>query len=294
MSVQSEISRIEQNVANTYAVLEALGADMPSEQNSDNLAPTAESAKVVLYKPQTLTEAEKAQARENIGAIGKNGLSLGVKDGLIYLYVDGEAVGNGIEQSVSGDVVGYVDEDNNIILRGDLADGTYHVRYELADGEILDIGELSFVPEGPTNWADPTSADWVTGKRLSSSSGSVSTAVEGHIITNFIPAKMGDVLRVKGLDITQYLNGYSTGVWAYKTDKSYQNFGYGYYEYQTNSDGIKDVLTVDGDITTYTILMKKGGTQFATSDTGYIRIDGALLDGYTANDVIITINEEIV
>lgn len=68
MSIQSEINRIEQNVANTYAVLEALGADMPSEQNSDNLPTTAGSAKVVLYSEQTLTDAQKAQARENIGA----------------------------------------------------------------------------------------------------------------------------------------------------------------------------------------------------------------------------------
>lgn len=43
MSVQSEINRIEQNVANTYAVLGEKGATMPSEQNSDNLASTAQT-----------------------------------------------------------------------------------------------------------------------------------------------------------------------------------------------------------------------------------------------------------
>lgn len=68
MSVQSQIDRIEQNVANTYASLAALGADMPSEQNSDNLATTAGSAKAVLYSEQNLTEEQKAQARQNIGA----------------------------------------------------------------------------------------------------------------------------------------------------------------------------------------------------------------------------------
>jgi hypothetical protein len=41
MSVQSQIDRINQNVANTYAVLEGYGATMPTEQNSDNLAATA-------------------------------------------------------------------------------------------------------------------------------------------------------------------------------------------------------------------------------------------------------------
>lgn len=67
MSVQNQIDRINQNVANTYAVLSALGADIPAEQNSDNLAVAAGSAKAVLYSEQSLTEAQQAQARENIG-----------------------------------------------------------------------------------------------------------------------------------------------------------------------------------------------------------------------------------
>jgi hypothetical protein len=75
--VQREIDRISQNIQNTYAVLNALGADMPSVQNSDNLAQTAGSTKAVLYSAQSLTDAQKTQARENIGAvtphIGDNG-----------------------------------------------------------------------------------------------------------------------------------------------------------------------------------------------------------------------------
>lgn len=41
MSVQTEIDRISQNVANTYTVLDKLEADMPTKQNSDNLTATA-------------------------------------------------------------------------------------------------------------------------------------------------------------------------------------------------------------------------------------------------------------
>ena len=54
------------------------------------------------------------------------------------------------------------------------------------------------------------------------------------------------------------------------------------------------MVTVDGDIYTYTILLDDSGTQLATSITSYIRITAPLTDGYTAEDVIITINEEIV
>lgn len=47
MSVQSEIDRINQNIADTYSVLAGFGATAPAAYNSDNLARTAESIKVV-------------------------------------------------------------------------------------------------------------------------------------------------------------------------------------------------------------------------------------------------------
>ena len=46
MSVQSEIDRINGNVANTYSVLSEMGATMPEQQNSDNLAQTARTVPV--------------------------------------------------------------------------------------------------------------------------------------------------------------------------------------------------------------------------------------------------------
>ena len=71
MSVQSEIDRIKANVSSTYSVLESAGAEMPAEQSSDNLPRTASSITAVLYgRAQSLTEAQKAQARENIGVVG--------------------------------------------------------------------------------------------------------------------------------------------------------------------------------------------------------------------------------
>lgn len=40
MSIQDEINRINQNVANTYSALSDMGATMPETQNSDNMAST--------------------------------------------------------------------------------------------------------------------------------------------------------------------------------------------------------------------------------------------------------------
>ena len=44
---QSELDRINQNIADTYSVLSGMGAPTPAEANSDNLAETAASIKVV-------------------------------------------------------------------------------------------------------------------------------------------------------------------------------------------------------------------------------------------------------
>ena len=41
--VQDQIDRINENIADTYAVLETMGAAMPAKRNSDNMAATAAS-----------------------------------------------------------------------------------------------------------------------------------------------------------------------------------------------------------------------------------------------------------
>ena len=221
------------------------------------------------------------------------GLSLGIaSDGLIYLFVNGQPVGAGIPQGQSGEVFGYVDENNTIVLTGALADGTYNIKYEMDDGSTVDIGGLTLGKTGPTNLADPTSSDWLTDNRLSTSSGGGSSCT-GHVLTNYIPAKMGDVVRVKGLDITVYVNGKYGQVACYKSDKTYQQYATTGIAGTASGDAAKNSVTVNGDVLIYTIAELDSGAQRATAETAFIRLDGALMDGYTKNDVIITINEEI-
>lgn len=75
--------------------------------------------------------------------VDKLGISLGVaSDGLIYVFIDGMPVGTGIPQGQSGDVTGYVDENNTIVLNGALADGTYSIKYEMENGDTVNIGNL--------------------------------------------------------------------------------------------------------------------------------------------------------
>ena len=79
-------------------------------------------------------------------------LTLGVHtDGLIYLFKGNQPVGNGVAQTIqSGDVVGYVDSDNDIVLSGKLADGTYKLKYEMEDGSKIDVGQID-LSDKPTD-----------------------------------------------------------------------------------------------------------------------------------------------
>lgn len=215
---------------------------------------------------------------------------------------DKAAITASVIESLGGNpVFGYVDANNNIIVSGNLADGSYSVKYEMENGSTVNIGSLVLSGSEPeptyTNLADPTSADWKEGYRLSISSGNVS-ALTGHTTTNFIPCKAGDVLRIKGMTITGYASSNNVDganaakIVQYNSSKTKLGGLYG-LPAGTTSDGYADKVTTNGDVSTYTILLKNDGTQGAGSSDAYIRIDGFLMDGYTAEDVVITINEEI-
>lgn len=75
MSIQSEIERIENNIAATYSNLEDMGADIPETQNSNNLPETVLTVKAVRYDEQSMSEAQKTQARNNIGAASSEEVS---------------------------------------------------------------------------------------------------------------------------------------------------------------------------------------------------------------------------
>ena len=322
-------------------------------------------------------------ATGSTGAAGKNGA-----DG--YTPVRGtdywteadkvEIVQRVIETLGGSPIFGIVDESNNIVVSGDLPDGTYSVKYEMENGSKVNIGNLVIdtnvyytvtntltqctnsnsatkvvqgsaysatitansgyelksvtatmggtavsvsngkiniasvtgnivitavaekVQTGPTNLADPTSADWQTDTRLATSYGYGKT-LAGFNFTNYIPCKAGDVLRIKGLNMFAYVSSQYAAVAIYtSTDKTANAAGrYNAYQYYTNlgaassvsSEGAKEQVSVNGDVYTYTILKTGNGTQLATSDTAYCRISATLADGYTKNDVVITINEEI-
>ena len=209
-----------------------------------------------------------------------NSLTLGVHtDGLIYLFKGGQPLGNGIEVKASvGDIVGTVDESKNIILNGSLGYGTYTLKYELEDGALVDIGTLTIASSSGevtptfTNLANPSSSDWLVDQRLSTN-GSIKDAT-GCTITNYIPCKYGDTVRIKGLGLgTELPGGTSPQIDSFDSTGARLGYTFGM---------ASDIVKIDGDTCSYTVHL---------ANTAKIRICGTTPTD--VNSVIITVNEPI-
>lgn len=132
MSVQSQIDRINENVANTYNALEGVGADMPNARNTENLPKTAISIKAVRYDEQTLTEEQKAQARKNIGAASSVYKMIGAQDLL---------------ENIFGNY--YIQSTGNLIASGSwtsyLVEAKYStIVFECYSNDIINISSIAF------------------------------------------------------------------------------------------------------------------------------------------------------
>jgi hypothetical protein len=151
-----------------------------------------------------------------------------------------------IESFGGNPVVGYVDEDNNIVIRGNLADRTYSVKYEMEDGTVVDIGDLVLEAEPTyTNLFDPSAA--VLNQRINSSG--TTTALDGHIITAFIdvsgktPFSNSTKIYVKGATFDAVSSTEMRAkIYAYKTKPT---TGYG-GEY-SNINKTSMTITNEGD-----------------------------------------------
>lgn len=141
-----------------------------------------------------------------------------------------------------------------------------------------------------TNLADTTSSEWLTGYRLSTSS---TSALANTDVTNYIPCKLNDTIRIKGLNLLT--TNYSTlghRFHVVNTSKTMVRSDCGY----TSQLVTAGKMVVDGDVTTIQAgyaIDSNSGNAIAYDTTAYMRFCGTLIDGYTAEDVIITVNEEI-
>ena len=175
--------------------------------------------------------------------------------------------------------------------------------YVLPDGMIYAYMETAVAGGAPlfTNLADPASTDWQTDKRFSSSSGSISSCT-GAIVTNTIVAKKGDIIRIEGLKdgsttatsaAYASLMGYSDAAGSTKVWNTPICFN---KTYSQITSGVKDLITHEGDTIVYPAfrILGSAGNELERPDSASvvcIRVSGEPVT--TADDIIITVNEEI-
>ena len=163
-------------------------------------------------------------------------------DGRVYLFVNGSPQGNGLEikaDVVAGDVVGFVDNNNNIIITGALADGMYTIAYENADGKTTQIGTLNIgdgrlvnvnlIPLSINTDGTPyVGADgedgYKSGYRLNSSG--TETQKTNMYVTGFMPVETGDKVVLDNVGWSAYdgSNNYHCYLTLY--DESFATLGY--------------------------------------------------------------------
>ncbi|MBP3928522.1 MAG: hypothetical protein J6D47_03000, partial [Peptostreptococcaceae bacterium] len=136
-----------------------------------------------------------------------------------------------------------------------------------------------------TNLADPTDPEWVNGKRYDNFGNVI--AGSNPIITNTIPVKAGDTIRIKGLASPD-----SGSIKSHVVMKILKTDGGNYYTQcleTVNSNGFFSSMTEDIANGMATVVFKTG------LNIGFIRISGELIDSKLGADtVIVTVNEEIV
>lgn len=210
-------------------------------------------------------------------------------------------------------IFGYVDENNNIIISGVLDDeDTYTVKYEMEDGSTITIGNLTFgeveepddpepdTPDEPvasfTNQI-PISTDasgnlfvgengeagYKSGYRLSMSAGT-EKALEGYSVTGFIPAKNGDVIRIKNITVADENN---INIAGYDANKQPLNGGTATY-----GTTLYNVFVTRGteENGVYTATITQDMHLGFGADLAYIRIGSTSI----TDESILTVNQPIV
>lgn len=172
--------------------------------------------------------------------------------------------------------------------------------YVLPDGYIYEYMRYTGDPALFTNLCDPNSADFKHNSRVNFNSDIVSASDSNVFVSNAIPVKAGDVLRIKGVTTSSGTVGTDPVFVAMRLDAE------GTSGYRTSiflmepkaaltpTDDRKawDAAQIDENgVLTWTFAVANNGTNGATADIVGTRIAGIATNGI--ENVIITKNEEI-
>ena len=281
----AQMNHIEEGIAAAHDAIENLPESSGGVVIDATLSKSgaAADAKIVGDIVTVLVEdkIDKQQGSENVGKI----LVIG-SDGNVTL----------IDMPETGDIAGVVDGNNNILLTGTLADGTYTLTYKMADGTIQEVGSI-VVGAIVHNILDIY--DVQINKRWSNSSLSYIDA------NGFIAFEMpmedvaGKTIRLKGFTKGMTANGGAKDSWYfYPEDKSY----YGDFR------NIVDASVSTSSVWNSNDLVDEGGGVYSiaiNSDTVYhydavttviisIPVKDAVITETDLSNLVMTIDELIV
>ncbi len=305
---KSDINGVKEFVSNcTDNAIKAQNAARQAATDAENAAASAWEA-VGTPGPQG-PQGEKGDTGTQ-GAQGPKG------DPYTLTDTDKAAIVSDVLTALGGvPVFGYVDDDNTIVVSGNLASGEYAVKYETEDGTVMDIGTLTLsadepvIPDEPDEPEDPDTpvvsivnqipistdasgnlfvgengeVGYKPGYRLSMSAGT-EKALDGYAVTGFIPAKAGDVLRIKHIAIAEDNN---INIACYDANKQPINGGtstYGTTLYNLFvTRGTEENGVYIGTLNSSAHLAMQG-------DLAYIRIGSTSI----TDDSVLTVNQAIV
>lgn len=236
--------------------------------------------KVLLYP---VTTAENVDGLEEI--------KTPVKGVDYWTEADQESIVQQVITALGTPVFGCVDKHNNIILTGELADGTYTIMYEDAEGKQTEIGTIktgaSYTNQLPVS-TDASGAvyngkGWKEDTRLNTD-GTDKTGATGFVATGFIPCGNDAVIRVKSnVPVTNTES--SQAICIFDTDKTHIK-RLNWSALTTTSNALK--VNEDGSIEYH--FKASDWSECSGKTVGFVRLTFPGINDST----IITINEEIV
>lgn len=240
------------------------------------------------------------------GATGATGA-----DGKDYVLTDADKdeIVSSVVASLGGNpVVGFVDENNNIILSGALPEGTYTLKYEGTEGEYSEIIDLTITAEDKVKYTNvlPLAQEYASenpyvgtdgsvgyGNDMRNSTSSASATYmksqTGVDTTGLIPVNRGDVIRLKNcnLKVTPSNTSYGTKIQGYNSSKAVVS---GFNTLYNNIAARMPTVTSGDEYVEITLEPLAAWTSNDIDNVAFIQISTDGLDETS----IITINQEIV
>jgi hypothetical protein len=169
-------------------------------------------------------------------------------------------------------VFGYVDENMDVILEGDINNGAY-LKVVMEDGSLLTVGQ--FVPKSTYN----NLAGTISVGRLGSD-GTIRNDSSACRVTDFVPVKNGDIIRVKGICFT--------------ADTDLTSLTFPSAVYNSAKTKLSSIALANGDTEYYTVQETTGDGAMITIISDYVAY--VRFSGYPTvadEDIIVTVNQEI-